>query len=166
MNDASGESERLGERGCGGTAQTPSHVTWAHYLRVCGPRTLADSPSPSPIHTMFPLLGNEKRRRINLGGVNSASSHAAIVNQAKALRSERQNSRKRLESVIRIQAWFRGVHQSRAVRQQLRSLFDQDVLSITGLRCLVLIGRDQAVLGQWSAAILNGGQGATSRCLH
>ena len=115
---------------------------------------------------MFPLLGNEKRRRINLGGVNSASSHAAIVNQAKALRSERQNSRKRLESVIRIQAWFRGVHQSRAVRQQLRSLFDQDVLSITGLRCLVLIGRDQAVLGQWSAAILNGGQGATSRCLH
>ncbi|THH16719.1 hypothetical protein EW146_g3984 [Bondarzewia mesenterica] len=107
---------------------------------------------------MIPLFDQEKRRSINLGGISSASTQTAILHRAKAQRSERQDSRRRLESAVRIQAWWRGVHQSREVKQQLKQKFEKDVLGISGLRCLALIGRDDEVLGKWSEAIVSGGK--------
>lgn len=109
---------------------------------------------------MSSLFGSEERRRnINLGGASSATTHAHILNQAKARRSERENSRKKHDSAVRIQAWWRGNMQVRNVRQQLRQSFAQDVLGVNGLRCMVLIGKDEEVLGHWSTTLTSGGQG-------
>ncbi|KAF9222782.1 HECT-domain-containing protein [Gyrodon lividus] len=100
---------------------------------------------------MLPLFGDERRRReINLGGSTSVSSQAAILDQARARRIEREALRRREESAIRIQAWWRGVSEARRVRQQLRQVFQENVTGLTALRCLVLIGQDEALLGQWS----------------
>ncbi|EIM79363.1 HECT-domain-containing protein [Stereum hirsutum FP-91666 SS1] len=108
---------------------------------------------------MSSLFGSEERRRnINLGGASSATTHAHILNQAKARRSERENSRKKHDSAVRIQAWWRGNMQVRNVRQQLRQSFAQDVLGVNGLRCMVLIGKDEEVLGHWSTTLTSGGQ--------
>lgn len=107
--------------------------------------------------------GDGRRRNINLGGVSSAITHTSILNQAKARRFERENSRKKHDSAIRIQAWWRGLHQARIVKRQLKEGFKQDVLDINGLRRLVLIGQDEEVLGTWSAALVSGGQGAHSK---
>ena len=103
--------------------------------------------------------GDDRRRNINLGGASSAATHASILNQAKARRFEREYSRKRHDSATRIQSWWRGLHQGRVIKQQLKNSFEQDVLGINGLRCLVLIRQDEEVLGTWSTALVNGGIG-------
>ncbi|KIK81041.1 hypothetical protein PAXRUDRAFT_833139 [Paxillus rubicundulus Ve08.2h10] len=100
---------------------------------------------------MLPLFGDERRRReINLGGSTSVSSQAAILDQARARRIEREALRRREESAIRIQAWWRGVSEAQRVRQQLRHVFQENVTGLTALRCLVFIGKDEDLLIQWS----------------
>lgn len=100
---------------------------------------------------MLPLFGDERRRReINLGGSTSVTSQAAILGQARARRMEREAQRKREESATRIQAWWRGVCEARRVRQQLRRVFQEQVTSLTALRCLVLVGQDEELLTLWS----------------
>lgn len=106
---------------------------------------------------MLPLFGDDKRREINLGGSTSATSQAAILNQARARRIERETIRKRQESAVTIQAWWRGITGARRVRQQLREQFSEDVTSLTGLRCLVLIGQDEDVLDRWATEVLSRG---------
>lgn len=49
--------------------------------------------------------------------------------------------------------------QVRNVRQQLRQSFAQDVMGVNGLRCMVLIGKDEEVLGHWSTTLTSGDQG-------
>lgn len=44
------------------------------------------------------------------------------------------------------------------MRNQMRTTFESDVMSITGLRCLVLIGQDEEALGIWSNAMLSQNQ--------
>ncbi|KAI0311311.1 HECT-domain-containing protein [Amylostereum chailletii] len=112
---------------------------------------------------MLPLFANERRKKINLGGASSIQTSSAIRDQAKARRSERQDLLKREESAIRVQAWWRGVREARVVRRHLLHIFEQDVLSLRGLRCLVLIGRNEAVLGRWSAAAASSGAEAFLR---
>lgn len=125
------------------------------------PLPLPCFPLPVLLSYMSSLFGSEERRRnINLGGTSSATTHTHILNQAKARRSERENSRKRHDSAVRIQAWWRGNRQVRIVRQQLRESFAQDVLGVNGLRCMVMIGKDEEVLGHWSTSLTNGGQGS------
>ncbi|KAI9456329.1 HECT-domain-containing protein [Boletus coccyginus] len=103
---------------------------------------------------MLPLFGDERRRReINLGGSTSVSSQAAILYQARARRMERETQRKREESAIRIQAWWRGACETRHVRQQLRQVFREQVTGLTALRCLVLVGQDEELLSLWSERI-------------
>ncbi|KAG9308894.1 HECT-domain-containing protein [Chiua virens] len=100
---------------------------------------------------MLPLFGNELRRReINLGGSTSVSSQAAILDQARARRMEREAQRKREENAIRIQSWWRGASESRRIRQQLRQVFLEKVTCLTALRCLVLVGQDEELLSIWS----------------
>ncbi|KIJ59650.1 hypothetical protein HYDPIDRAFT_32985 [Hydnomerulius pinastri MD-312] len=103
---------------------------------------------------MLPLFGDDRRRReINLGGSSSVSSQAAILDQARARRIEREALRRREESALRIQAWWRGVSEARRVRQQLRQVFQENAIGLTGLRCLVLIGQDESLLGIWSQRV-------------
>jgi ubiquitin-protein ligase E3 C len=103
---------------------------------------------------MLPLFGDDRRRReINLGGSTSVSSQAAILDQARARRMEREAQRKRGESAIRIQAWWRGACEARRVRQQLRRVFQEQVTGLTALRCLVLVGQDEELLSLWSERI-------------
>jgi len=104
---------------------------------------------------MLPLFGDNRRREINLGGSTSATSQATILSQAKARRIERETIRKRQESAVTIQAWWRGIAGARKARQQLCEQFTGDVTGLTGLRCLVLIGQDDDVLGRWATEVLS-----------
>jgi ubiquitin-protein ligase E3 C len=108
---------------------------------------------------MFPAFGNERKRNINLGGVSSSTTPASILGQVHAERQARAEHRQRTESTIRIQAWYRGIRDARAAKIHMRRAFEADVLGLTGLRCLVLIGKDDEVLGKWSKAILALGPG-------
>ncbi|KAG2070327.1 HECT-domain-containing protein [Suillus decipiens] len=108
---------------------------------------------------MLPLFGDERRREINLGGSSSVTtSQAAILNQARARRIERETVRKRQESAVTIQAWWRGITSARRVRQELREQFTGDITGLTGLRCLVLIGQDTSFLDRWAAEVLSQGK--------
>jgi ubiquitin-protein ligase E3 C len=111
---------------------------------------------------MLPLFTNERRKPINLGGPSSASTHAAILDQAKARRSERQDLRKRIDAAVRIQAWWRGVQ----TRRQLRCRGESgDVGSLDVLRWVVLVGEDDDVLGRWSMGVVGGGDGGAQEVL-
>lgn len=108
---------------------------------------------------MLPLFGDERRRQINLGGSSTVSSLSAITDQAKARRIERTEQKRKNDSAIRIQAWWRGVSAIRTAKAQMRQSFESDIEGLTGLRCMVLIGMDQEVLGKWSQTIAVKGEG-------
>lgn len=111
---------------------------------------------------MIPLFGEDdlrKRREINLGGARSAS-YSDILQQAKAQRSQRHDLKRKQDGATKIQAWWRGVSRKQQLRRELKDLFAGDVASLTGLRCLVLLGVDQEALGMWSTAVLSDKQGA------
>ncbi|KAI0669125.1 HECT-domain-containing protein [Trametes maxima] len=104
-----------------------------------------------------PLFGdapNKRRREINLGGSHTATSHSDILQEAKQRRLQRNDLKRRQDSAVTIQHWWRGKHALQAVREDLRRTFDQDVASLTGLRCLVLLGQDEDALGRWSTIVL------------
>lgn len=82
----------------------------------------------------------------------STSSQSAIVEKAKARRLEREALRKKEESALKIQSWWKGSLKARRVRQRMRQLFLEDVTSLTGLRCLVFVGQDEDLLRRWSEA--------------
>lgn len=109
---------------------------------------------------MLPSFGDEWKRKINLGGVSSATTQSSILNRVQAERQARQHEH-RTENIIRIQAWYRGVRDARLAKMEMRRAFEADVMGLTGLRCLVLIGRDDEVLGKWSRAILELGPGSS-----
>ncbi|KAI0685222.1 HECT-domain-containing protein [Cytidiella melzeri] len=98
-----------------------------------------------------------RRREINLGGSTSATTHASLLQDAKARRLQRVDLKRKQDCAIIIQSWWRGRTQAALVRQQLRSTFEHNTTNLTGLRCLVLIGKDDALLGQWSNAMVSDG---------
>jgi ubiquitin-protein ligase E3 C len=108
---------------------------------------------------MLPLFDDDRRRHINLGGASSASTHTAILDQAKARRTERLENKRRQENAVRLQARWRGLRDARLARREMRQAFENDLTGITGLRCLVLIGRDDDVLGKWSSTMVERGEG-------
>ncbi|OSD07632.1 HECT-domain-containing protein [Trametes coccinea BRFM310] len=104
----------------------------------------------------IPLFGdspNKRRREINLGGTSTATSYNDILQEAKLRRLQRNDLKRRQDSATRIQHWWRGKMALRAVRQDLRRTFDQDITTLTGLRCLVLLGQDEDALGRWSTVV-------------
>ncbi|TFK46201.1 HECT-domain-containing protein [Heliocybe sulcata] len=110
---------------------------------------------------MLPLFGDDrKRREINLGGARSASSHELILEQAKARRTEREDNRRKRDSAVRLQSWWRGLSEARRVRRQLRQTLAENVTGIGGLRCLVVMGQDEEALAMWSDAMLGAGEEA------
>ncbi|TFK70099.1 HECT-domain-containing protein [Pluteus cervinus] len=96
---------------------------------------------------------SERRRKINLGGVSSAATSTEVLGQAKAIRLERLEQKRRQENATRLQAWWRGVNEARRTRDEMRRTFEGDVSGLTGLRCLVLIGQDEGILGRWSSTL-------------
>ena len=109
---------------------------------------------------MLPLFDNERKRKINLGGVSSASSRSAILDQVQAQRIERDELKKKQDNAMKIQAWWRGLQQEMMMRNKMRKSFENDVVGITGLRCLALIGRrDEAALAMWSNTMVELGAG-------
>lgn len=148
--------------------------TWVTRHGLTHSITINSSPcslpplSPIPFHhprrlNMLPLFGDERKRKINLGGASTASSHRAILEQARAQRDERSAQKRREASAIRVQAWWRGVQQARSVRLAMRRAFEGDVKGLVGLRCLVLMGaRDEEALSVWSREMVGGGIGMLS----
>lgn len=122
-----------------------------------------DDNSIQPKHAMdIPLFGdspNKRRREINLGGTSTATSYNDILQEAKLRRLQRNDLKRRQDSATRIQHWWRGKMALRAVRQDLRRTFDQDITTLTGLRCLVLLGQDEDALGRWSTVVSSSRQG-------
>ncbi|KAF8638999.1 hypothetical protein AX17_001801 [Amanita inopinata Kibby_2008] len=104
-----------------------------------------------------PLFVEEQRRRINLGGASAAASQASLVDDARTKRSERSEQKRRQDSASKIQAWWRGLVQIGQLKKELKAGFEADVLGIQGMRCLVLLGRDEVSLGVWSRAVLENG---------
>lgn len=111
----------------------------------------------------LPLFGDhpgKRRREINLGGYTTATSQSSLLEDAKERRRLRDVQRKKEQSATRIQSWWRGRRHAREVRSQLRAAFEQNVANITGLRCLVLIGKDEALLAEWAKVMLSDNAGA------
>lgn len=105
---------------------------------------------------MIPWDDDLKRRKINLGGVSSASSHSTIIDQAKARRLERLDVKRRNDSAIAIQAWWKRTREARAVRRQLQAAFDlgsDDPIMWT--RYLVFGGVTEDRLGRWSVTMVS-----------
>ena len=88
------------------------------------------------------------------------TTHAAIIDRVREERSIRAQQKRRVEKAIRIQAWWRGIREAKYTKMEMRKAFEADVTGITGLRCLVLIGKDEEVLSRWSKAMLELGKGA------
>ena len=102
------------------------------------------------------------RRKMNLGGISSSSSHTAVLDQAKAQRAQRQAARRQEENAQKIQRWWRGSKEAQFVRKDVKRIYDEDTWEdggITKMRCLVLMGRDEERLARWSQEILKGGNG-------
>ena len=106
------------------------------------------------------LFSDDRKRKINLGGVLPVTTHAAIIDRVREERTIRAEQKRRVENAIRIQAWWRGIRVARYTKMEMRKAFEADVTGITGLRCLVLIGKDEEVLSRWSKAMLELGKGA------
>ncbi len=104
---------------------------------------------------MFNLV-DERKRKINLGGISITSTPASILERVQAERLARAQQKRRIDNAIRIQAWYRGLKEARDTRREMQKLFEADILSLTGLRCLVLIGRNEDVLSTWVTKVLAG----------
>lgn len=109
---------------------------------------------------MLPLFGadDRKRRNINLGGRLTSNTHTSILDEARLRREERQSQLKRQQNAVRIQAWWRGRREARAIRVQLRHTLGQDPTGINGLRAVALIGQDEETLAIWSHNALQSGE--------
>ncbi|KAF8885801.1 hypothetical protein BD779DRAFT_1532475 [Infundibulicybe gibba] len=107
---------------------------------------------------MLPIFGDERRRPINLGGTQSVTTSAGILDGAKARRNERLEQKRKQEKAIRLQAWWRGTREARQVRREMTTMFERDITGITGLRCLVLIGNNNDALRKWSDVVLRSGK--------
>jgi ubiquitin-protein ligase E3 C len=108
----------------------------------------------------------KRRREINLGGATSVTTHASLLEDAKARRLQRSDMKRRQDCAVKIQSWWRGRKQALLVRRQLRHTFQQNVTNITGLRCLVLMRKEDDLLGQWSSAMIANDAGMFRLTMH
>ena len=113
----------------------------------------------------FPLFGDgpgTRRREINLGGRTTTASHSIILQDARERRQQRNEQRRKEDNATRIQSWWRGRKHARQVRAQLRTTFEQNISNVTGLRCLVLVGKDDGLLTEWAKVMLSDDAGASA----
>ncbi|PIL22973.1 transporter [Ganoderma sinense ZZ0214-1] len=103
---------------------------------------------------LFADQPNKRKRAINLGGTHSATTHTDILQEARLRRLQRNDHKRRQDAAILIQRSWRSYLALSSARRSLRSKFDQDLSSLTALRCLVLLGHDEDALGRWSTVLL------------
>lgn len=122
---------------------------------------------------MLPLFDTDRRRRqINLGGASSSTSHSSILDQAKLRREERIEQKRRTDSAVKVQAWWRGTKEQQRVRLELRRNLEEaldkgELLRLNTLRMLVVVNRKQTpdtTLSKWSRNIIQYGSGALDQC--
>ncbi|KAF9044020.1 hypothetical protein BJ165DRAFT_179133 [Panaeolus papilionaceus] len=133
---------------------------------------------------MFPVFsGPDSKRKINLGGTSTQHSSADLLNQVAAERERRLEAKRRWESAVVIQSWWRGRREAGRVRAELVGLVrggeakggeGMDVEMSEGerggeirkLRAVVVAnwGGKSAlggvVLGEWCVGVLRSGQDA------
>ncbi|KAJ3735038.1 HECT-domain-containing protein [Lentinula guzmanii] len=118
---------------------------------------------------MLPIFETDRRRRqINLGGASTSTSHTSILDQAKLRREERIEQKRRSDSAVKIQAWWRGTKEHQRVRQELRKNLEDalnrgDLLRLDTLRMLVIVNQkktNDTLLSQWSQKLVHYGTGA------
>lgn len=107
------------------------------------------------------MFGDDRRRRINLGGVQSTSTHQAVLEQTHTLRSQRQQQKRAQEAASVIQARWRAHVQRQIVRRQLLDAFDKEPLgTVMSTRLLVLAGGEETRLSKWAHAAVQAGNSA------
>ncbi|KAJ3848436.1 HECT-domain-containing protein [Lentinula lateritia] len=115
---------------------------------------------------MLPLFDTDRRRRqINLGGASSSTSYSSILDQAKLRREERIEQKRRTDSAVKVQAWWRGTKEQQRVRLELRRKLEDaldkgELLRLNTLRMLVVVNRKQTpdtTLGKWSRNLIQYG---------
>ncbi|KAI5118810.1 hypothetical protein M0805_005152 [Coniferiporia weirii] len=113
---------------------------------------------------MFPLFNGDERRqrRINLGGASAVATHEEVMQQAKAVRNERLQQRRRHDAAVSLQTMWRGELAKRKVRAEMRRIFDDNPLGINAMRCLVLLGDDEVRLRAWSERVTSSGRSMVS----
>lgn len=129
---------------------------------------------------MLPTFGDEHKRKINLGGTGSASSSsaAAILSRVQAERQARAEMKMRIKAAVRIQACWRGCRERGRVRAEVRRWLvggdiemgtegmegvEKEGMRVEGVRALrgvVMVGRDEDVLGRWAGEVVRRGVGA------
>ena len=80
---------------------------------------------------MIPTFTDDRKRKINLGGVLPVTTHAAIIDRVREERSIRAQQKCRVEKAIRMQAWWSGVREVRYTKMEMRKAFEADVTGIT-----------------------------------
>ena len=78
-----------------------------------------------------------RRRRQNLGGSSTATSSTQVLQNARQIRAQREDLRRREEAALSIQSAIRGFGARLRAREERRSIVDNDADgSVEGLRCL------------------------------
>ena len=108
---------------------------------------------------MLPLLGDDQRKNINLGGSSSGLSQAAILAQAKVRRLEREKMRKQ-QSAVKIGNWWRAISTGRRVRREILPVAERAIreskdgkVGLEVLRSVVFIGGER-VLALWAGTVV------------
>jgi len=105
--------------------------------------------------------GNERKRTINLGGVNLTTSHDDLLAKAQQEREQRLFQKRAQEAASTIQARWRARVKLQEVRKHYLELFDREPAgTIASARFLVLGGGEQARLRAWATAALQAGDSA------
>jgi ubiquitin-protein ligase E3 C len=115
---------------------------------------------------MLPFDFDTRKRKINLGGSNSASSSSTILNDVREQRLQRLSQKRQNEAALSIQAFWRSCLSSRELKNELRVTAFHDHgstppedLELTRLRCLMLLGKDWKALERWSGEFVKAGAG-------
>lgn len=113
---------------------------------------------------MLPVFsGTNRPRQIDLGGSKSTYSQEALLDTLKAQREQRNDHRRRVESASKLQAWWRGTSDARAVREQQRRRFDDSHGPPVEWTRLLMVGwrgsdADWSRLGRWSRTVVEAGE--------
>jgi len=104
---------------------------------------------------------NERKRAINLGGVNLTTTHDDLLAKAQQEREQRLFQKRAQEAASTIQARWRARLKLQEVRRHYLELFDREPAgTIASARFLVFSGGERARLSTWTTATLEAGDSA------
>ena len=110
---------------------------------------------------MLPFDYDTRKRKINLGGSNTAPSSSSILSGVREQRLQRLSQKRQNDAAAYIQAFYRSYLSSKRIKDQLRRRAfeveegDVDKDTLTRLRCFMLLGRDEMALERLSSDFVN-----------